>query len=208
MLAMTSALVWQGLVAAFQAFGLAGTTAGMVASQDPVRCLPAGPELEIAGTADKSMGVFGEVLKSRERCRYLIFGGNALRHDRLPGRFECRPGQHLSLALGPRGLRQGHLRSGNARGLEAGVQLAPHRVIPAASLEQLAVGAYEEVKPVVGRMAAPPIEISVLDEENTPRPDTGPHAAKQSDGLTQVLKQEPAVHDIVAAGLIPVPHVQ
>ena len=52
MLAMTSALVWQGLVAAFQA----GTTAGMVASQDPVRCLPAGPELEIAWAADKSAG--------------------------------------------------------------------------------------------------------------------------------------------------------
>ena len=135
-------------------------------------------------------------MKSRERCRYLILGGNTLRHDRLPDRFECQPGQRLSLALGPRGLRQGHLRSGNARGLEAGVQLAPHRVIPAASLEQLAVGAYEEVEPVVGRMTAPPIEISVLDEENTPRPDTGPHAAKQSDGLTQVLKQEPAVHDL------------
>jgi len=57
-------------------------------------------------------------------------------------------------------------------------------------------------------MTAPPIEISVFDEENTPRPDTGPHAAKQSNGLTHVLKQEPAVHDIVAAGLIPVPDVQ
>jgi hypothetical protein len=54
---MTSALVRQGLVAAFQA----GTTAGMVASQDPVRAYRLdqswklrGPQIRVRGSSVKS----------------------------------------------------------------------------------------------------------------------------------------------------------
>ena len=81
-------------------------------------------------------------------------------------------------------------------------------MIPAALLEHMAVGAQEEVEPFVGRVAAPPVEISIFDDEDSPRADTGLHAAKQADGLAQVLKQEPAIHGVVTARLIPVPDVQ
>jgi len=54
-------------------------------------------------------------------------------------------------------------------------------------------------------VAAPPVEVSIFDDEDSSGANTGPHPAKQVDGLAEVLQQEPAEHGVVTGGLIPVP---
>lgn len=81
-------------------------------------------------------------------------------------------------------------------------------MIPAASLDHLAVAADEEVESCVARVAAPPVEIGIFDDQDTSRAYSGPHATKQIAGLAEMLKQEPAVHSVATAGIIPVLDVQ
>jgi len=69
------------------------------------------------------------------------------------------------------------------------------------------VGVEEEIKPIVRRVAAPPVEVGVLHDQDPAPGDRRPHPAQQSDRLAQVLEQEPRIHRVEAAGLIPVPHV-
>lgn len=66
-------------------------------------------------------------------------------------------------------------------------------------------GVQEYLEARVGQVAAPPVEVGVLDDQYAAVGDRGPHPAQQAHRRVQVLQQEPRVHQVVAAEFVPVP---
>jgi hypothetical protein len=61
------------------------------------------------------------------------------------------------------------------------------------------------VTPIVTGEVA--VEVGVLHDQDPALGDSGPHAVQQAVRLAQVVQQEPRIHGVMAAGLVPVPDI-
>jgi len=110
--------------------------------------------------------------------RHLLSRRHALGNYGICRRLKRRPGQRLTLARSPDWLNRVHIGSWDASGEEAGVELAPIRVIATSALDHLTVGTQEEIEPFVWRMAAPTVKVGILDDQSAAWAHGGPHAAQ------------------------------
>ena len=165
------------------------------------------PELKHARVPDDGGLVGSERSEIGERCGHLVDGGEPFVDDRVGGCFERRERQRLRLAghVGALDEPQTGVRDGGVQ--EIAIELSPDGGVAAAQLEHSRIVARVEGKPAVVRVAEQAAEVGVLDHDRAAGSDGRPHPPQQIDGTTQVLKEEPAVDEVVSRRLVPVADV-